>query len=370
MEKVCNEICREIHERIEERIEKPIRERRKKNKKKCKKKKCKKRCLCCNKWKCWTVSFFYWVVEYIIIKIIKWSIRVVCETIKVVVRLVKVVFTLIYSLIQIIVWLYRWIKCVLKGEKGFEDLPFLTLPVEVVIIHRNCEERNPIVEDLNYENLINRWILNADKIFRDRVKIIVTRHGKTKHMCSNEFFIMDSSNWFKKSWKYVKNLALIAGENSPRYLTIYIVKGFKGGKLGLHNPLFGSVFVAYNATETSLAHELGHALLWVNAGHTDVNGYLMATPESKRLSGINWPIESPKITSGERCTMRRSRWLNWTAKDAVVAIITGMVIIILLTPEPQILIPSILCEYVSPFMSKTFDCQVFWQGVEKAILPP
>jgi hypothetical protein len=76
-------ICEEIQEWVEEEVLEPIERRKTGTREKCKKRKCKKWCLCCNKWKCWIETFVYWVTEWVVRIVGKWTTRIVCETIHV-----------------------------------------------------------------------------------------------------------------------------------------------------------------------------------------------------------------------------------------------------------------------------------------------
>jgi len=225
-----------------------------------------------------------------------------------------------------------------KGRDGLNKLRYLACGLEVVIIDRDRNEKNSIWKT-NYQQTINSWILTSSQILKDGARIGVYKKGRIKQMYSKEFFRIDSSNWWSQAQEWVKNGVFLVGENHPRHLTLYIIEKFFGNKSGLHNPFYGSVFVAYDAHETTLAHEIGHAILWYNAKHTNSDGYLMAPSPEQRMKGLP-PGKSPRITLGERCIMRRSRWLDWSGREvagasAAAVAVAGASIVILFSPTGE-----------------------------------
>ncbi len=138
------------------------------------------------------------------------------------------------------------------------------------------------------------------------------RRGEMRRTTSAALYELDASSAGAKVWEWVKAIPLLVGRDSPRYLTVYAIGAIKGAE-ALHQPLFGSVFILKGGPETSLCHEIGHALLTVaNAYHSNRRGHLMYVPWDKRQADSNWPRDVPKLSRNERCTMRRSRWLDWS----------------------------------------------------------
>lgn len=293
-------VCEEYKEWVEEKIEEPVGEWQAKAEEKCKKKKCKKWCLCCNKWVCWIEIAFYWVVKWIVRIVLKWLIYVIC-------RVISVLLTLFLTILNIIGWPVKWLWCIVWGSGDLDKLPLHTLRVEVLIVDYDDDTKNSITGDELDERL-----KHADRILRQRAKIAVERDGAIRRMQSKALFRIDASSFGAKVSEYLKGLGLLLGRNSWRRLTVYAVGSVQGAE-GLHLPLYGSVFIEPGTPDTTLCHELGHALLGVgNTYHSGTLDHLMHTPPDEREQAANWPKDTPKLSRNERCTMRRSRWLDWS----------------------------------------------------------
>lgn len=291
-------VCEEYKRWIEEEVETPLKEKVKKTRKKCKKKKCKKWCACCNKWKCWIETAFYWVVRWIVTIIGRWVIYTIC-------RIISALITLIITALNLLWMPIKWFWCMMWGKGDLKKLPLRKLEVEVVVIDYDEKTKNPV----NAADIDTR-ISYADRILREEARISVSRKGKFKRRYSKSLYRIDGSNFSAKVSEYLKGVWDLIGRNSARYLTVFIVAKIEGLD-GLHLPLYGSVFIGAISEDTTLCHELGHALLSVvNTYDLNEKGYLMhADPVIREY---NWPANVPKITKGERCTMRRSRWLEWS----------------------------------------------------------
>jgi len=312
--------CQEYKRRVEERLEEPVRVQKVGARERCKKRKCKKWCLCCNKWVCWVETFFYWVVEWLVRIIVKWLIYVLC-------RVVSAILTLLYTALT-------WIKGLLciyararnsQGHGHPDKMPAAVddieegelmplalralrrLEVEVVIIDRDRAARNEIALDE-----FDARIADADRILQENARIEVVRRGKIRRNVSPALFELNASSFQAKIGEWLKAVGLLLGRDSVRHLTIYVVGRIEGAE-ALHQPFYGSIFVVAGNPHTSLAHELGHALLSVgNMGHSDVVGNLMYVPWTKREAEVHWPVGTPALTQEQWCAMRRSRWLNWS----------------------------------------------------------
>jgi len=300
MEEQMAKICEKYKEWVEEKIEKPINERIKKTRKKCKKKKCKKWCLCCNKWFCWLEVFFLTIVRWIITIVGKWLVYVVC-------RIISAIITLGLTLLNLAGWPVKYLWCIIWGRSDLEKLPMRTLQLEVIIIDKNENTKNPITE-----KEINERIADADRILREEARIKVKRRGKIKRSVSASLYELDASSLGSKIAEWLKGIFLLWGRDSVRYLTVYAVGEIKGA-LALHLPMYGSVFILAGNPDTSLCHEIGHCLLTVfNAYHSKKTGHLMYVPWTDRERDSGWPKSVPKLSRNERCSMRRSRWLDWS----------------------------------------------------------
>jgi hypothetical protein len=308
-------ICTDYKEWVEEKVLDPIEKKKKGEKQKCKKKKCKKWCLCCNKWKCWIVTFFYWVVEWVVRIVGKWVVYAIC-------RIISALLTFLWTALH---WL-KWFLCNYprrssrkepfpdhsmpsddESQKPLEERPLKTLRLEVVIIDKDKDTLNPI----SNSELDDR-IAKADRVLRESARIEVKRKGKIRRDISSSLYLLDASSFAAKVSEWLKAIVLLIGRDSVRHLTVYAVGNIQGAD-GLHQPLYGSVFITQGSPDTTLAHELGHALLSVaNAGHVDDKGNLMFTPAVTREMDANWPKDAPTLKRGQWCAMRRSRWLDWS----------------------------------------------------------
>ncbi|MCK4822108.1 hypothetical protein KA005_40470, partial [bacterium] len=269
-----------------------------------------------NKWKCWIVTFFYWVVEWVARIVGKWIIYTIC-------RIVSALLTLGWTILIGLKWLWCNIPRVEKEQEDKRprqpdavadsqiplDLrPLKRLQIEVVIIDKDETTKNPVDPDE-----IDDRIAKADRILKAAAGIEVKRKGKIRRDQSSSLYLLDSSSFSAKVSEWLKAIFLLIGRDSVRYLTVYVVGNIEGTSGGLHQPLYGSVFITGGTPHTTLAHELGHALLSVaNAGHVDEKGNLMFVPWDKRQEDSGWPTETPTLTQSQWCSMRRSRWLDWT----------------------------------------------------------
>ena len=293
-------ICEEYKEWVEDKIETPIEQQEQRTKKKCKKKKCKKWCLCCNKWFCWLATFFIWVVKWIVKIVGKWFIYIVC-------RIVSAILTLVLTILNIFSWPVKWIWCIFWGDGDLEQLPMRKLRIEVLIVDYDHETRNPCTI-----SELDKRIEYANRILRARARITVERTSAIRRMNSKALYRIDASSLSGKISEYLKGLFLLLGRNSWRHLTVYVVGGVSGAE-GLHLPLYGSIFIEPGTPDTTLCHEIGHALLAVwNTYHSSTLDHLMHTPPDERERACGWPKGLPKLSRNERCTMRRSRWLDWS----------------------------------------------------------
>lgn len=296
-------ICEDFKKWVEEQVETPIEEQRSKSWQECKKKKCKKWCLCCNRWVCAIVTAFYWVVRWVIVWVLKWVLYVVC-------RIVSVVLTLVLTLLNIAGWPVKYLWCSFWGDRDIDKLPLHELFVEVLIVDYDDNNQNPVVVAK-----IDQWIEHADRILRARANISVKRSSAIRRMQSKALFRIDSSDAGGKVSEYLKGIGTLMGRNSWRNLTVYIVSTIEGSE-GLHLPLYGSVFIEPENADTTLCHELGHALLSLgNARHDDREDRLLHTPAGGpggREPACGWPKSLPTLSRNERCTMRRSRWLEYS----------------------------------------------------------
>jgi len=117
--------------------------------------------------------------------------------------------------------------------------------------------------------------------------------------------------WASLPKESLKGLGLLLGRENPMRLTVHAVGGIEGAE-AVHQPFYGSVFMVKGNPETTLAHELGHALLSVDQmGHSPRPANLMHVPWDERERSAPWPKEPPELTVNQWCTMRNSRWLNW-----------------------------------------------------------
>jgi len=288
-------VCEDYKEWIEEEVETPLQERVEETVEKCKERPCKKWCLCCNKWFCWLEVVVYWVTRWIVTIVGKWLVYVIC-------RIVSVLFTLGLTILNILGWPLKYLWCIFGG-----GLPMRPLQVEVVIVDQSRDEANPATEDD-----IDARLAHADRILRSAARISVKRHGDTRRMVSPALWEIDSSSFVSNVGEFLKGIGLLLGRNDARHLTVYAVGIIKGAE-GVHLPFYGSVFLGPNTPDTTLAHELGHALLsFGNAYHSSISGALMFTPPDQRETAANWPTDLPTLSHNEKCTMRRSRWLDWS----------------------------------------------------------
>lgn len=288
------QICETYKEKVEEKISKPISERIEKTKKNCKKKKCKKWCLCCNKWFCWLAVFYLYLVKWIVEIIVKWIPYIVC-------RIISIFFTLILTILNILSWPVQYLYCIIFK---LEILPIRALRIEVVIIDSE-KEKNDISE-----SEIKESIRHSDRILREEARIKVELLGEIKQKTSNSLYRIDARSPGIKEW--LKGLVLLLGRNSARNITVYAVKSIEGSE-ATHLLLYGSVFIKKGNPDTTLCHELGHCLLSIfNTYHNKNKGYLMYIPAIDRQSDCNWPTDVPRLSKNERCTMRRSRWLDYS----------------------------------------------------------
>ena len=177
------------------------------------------------------------------------------------------------------------------------------LELEVVIIDKDLATQNPI-----RPAELDERIRDADRILRERAKIRVRRRGEIVRKISPRLYEVEGSF---EDW--LKGADQLLGRDNPRHLTVYAV-GEIADHAGLHQPFFGSVFVQAGNPPTTLAHEIGHALLGVGRmGHSPDSTNLMFednTPERV----VGWPDATPKLTELQWCSMRQSRWLNWSWK--------------------------------------------------------
>jgi len=299
--------CDEYQEWVEKEIRERIKRKRQGRREKCKRKKCKKWCLCCNKWFCWIETFIYWVVEWIVRIVGEWILYVVC-------RIVTALVSLFLLGLSIAGWIFKWGYCMFWGRSDMDKLPMKELQIEVVIVHKDEETRNPITE-----RTIDQYIYYADMILHQEARITVKRRGKIRETVSSSLWRLDASSVGAKIREWVKAIFLLIGRDNPRYLTVYAIGGIQNAE-ALHQPLFGSVFIVDGNPDTTLAHELGHALLafW-NAWHSKKKGHLMYVPWTEREDDSGWTAQTgvPKLSRNERCTMRRSRWLehSWIPFD-------------------------------------------------------
>lgn len=293
-------VCESYKEWVEEEIEQPIQEYVETTVKKCKERPCKKWCLCCNKWLCWLEIVGLWIVRWIVTIVGKWLIYVIC-------RIISVLWTGLITALNILGWPVKYLWCIAWGPDDLDKMPLHALQVEVVIVDKDETTLNPTTAAD-----IDARIEHADRILRERAKISVKRNGDAHRMVSSALYEIDASTFLAKAGEFLKGLALLLGRNDARHLTVYAVGSISGAE-GLHLPLYGSVFLGPGTPDTTLAHELGHALLSVgNTYHSSVAGHLMYTPPDKRETDANWPKETPGMSRNEMCTMRRSRWLDWS----------------------------------------------------------
>lgn len=293
-------ICQDYKKRVEEKVETPVTERIKKTREKCKKKKCKWWCACCNKWFCWLEIFFLTIVRWIITIVVKWVVYVVC-------RIVSALITLGLTLLNLAGWPVKYLWCIFWGGGDLEKLPMRTLQLEVIIIDKDENTTNPITE-----KEIDEQVAHADRILREEARITVKRRGKIRRDISASLYELDASSLGAKIVEWLKAFSLLLGRDSPRYLTVYAIGAIKGAE-ALHQPVYGSAFTLAGNPDTSLCHEIGHALLTIfNAYHSKKRGHLMYVPWDERERDSGWPKSVPKLSRNERCTMRRSRWLDWS----------------------------------------------------------
>jgi hypothetical protein len=183
-----------------------------------------------------------------------------------------------------------------------------TLEVEVIIIDKDNEVRNPISE----AELIQR-VNDADRILSERAKIRVKLRGPVSRTVSRSLYDIDAASTAGSLSEWLKGLLQLLGRDNPRHLTVYAVGTISGEPVGLHQPLYGSVFVVRDMPHTTLAHELGHALLSIDRmGHRADSTNLMHPYVNRRELGVSWPRGTPTLTEDQWCSMRQSRWLNWS----------------------------------------------------------
>jgi len=296
------QICEDFKKKVEEEWAEPIRRRRAGIKRECEKKRCRKICLCCNKWFCWISIFWYWVVEWVFIFIVKWVVYTVC----------RVVSSLI-TLLLLVAWIAWRIFCAidtqdatLEQQSNLNLRETTTLQVEVVIVDKSEVTKNPITEAE-----IDARIRDADRILQERARIEVTRRGEIRRTISERLYSIDASSFASGVGEWFRDVPLLIGRDNPRYLTVYAVGEFIGPVDGVHQPVFGSVFIRPGTADTTLAHELGHALLALNKmGHSeDKRNLMFATGELE--AAVSWPRNTPTLEVEQWCSMRQSRWLNW-----------------------------------------------------------
>jgi hypothetical protein len=301
-------ICQTFKRKVEEKLEEPIRRRKLKFKEKCRRKKCRRICLCCNKWFCSISWVFYWVVEYVVRIVVKWVPYVVCRILSSVISLVLIGLYL--------AWL-AW--CAYEGRdrqmtveeaRELSDIrlrPMRTLEIEVVIIDKSESIRNPITP-----NELDARIADANRIYKERAHIEVKRVGEIRRDVSASLYELEGTDFPSKSGEWFKLVGLVLGRDNPVRATVYAVgRVGEGDTQGRHHAPFGSVFTVAGASETSLAHELGHLL--GHSGHSTEKGNLMEATAA-REDEVSWPKTTPHLTVEQWCSMRKSRWLKWTAK--------------------------------------------------------
>lgn len=296
--------CQEYKEWVEEKWEEPIKSRKSGYKQECKKKKCKKKCLCCNKWTCSLLTFWYWLVEWVIRIIAKWIVYVTCRTIVVLLTLLDAIWNGLWGL---------YCKISTAGTKSPTDIERLndlnlrsmkTLRLQAVIVDRDDKTSNQVTEAS-----LKAMIAAADRILTERAHIRVKQKGSTRRTTSKALYDMEGGSAGGVG-EWVLNIGRLIGRDSPLHMTVYAVGRIGGGAQGVHYPLYGSVFVTRDSQVTTLCHELGHALLNVGAdGHDPEIKNLMYAGDNEAAAG--WPSTTPTLTPAQWCAMRTSRWLDF-----------------------------------------------------------
>jgi hypothetical protein len=230
------------------------------------------------------------------------------------------IITSLFGLVVLVLFLLRLLYCavVVPAISHGRSLPGLpasdlsshsmrTLEVEVIIIDKDNALRNPI----NEADLIQR-VNDADRILRERARIAVKLHGPISRSVSRSLYHLDAAGAAGTLSEWLKGPLQLLGRDNPRHLTVYAVGTISGAE-GLHEPLYGSVFVVRDNPHTTLAHEIGHALLSIDRmGHRADSTNLMHTPAADRQDAVSWPRGTPTLTEDQWCSMRQSRWLNWS----------------------------------------------------------
>jgi len=226
----------------------------------------------------------------------------------------------VFSLILLIPFLLRFVYCALvfplithgrslpgPSASDVSHHSMRTLEIEVVIIDKDGQVKNPITG-----SELSARIRDADRILRERARIKVQLHGSIQRSISQQLYDIDASGSAQDLSEWLKGPLQLLGRNNPRHLTVYAVGTINGRHDGLHEPLYGSVFVLRGNGPTVMAHELGHALLSIgNMGHRADTTNLMY-PNTDRERAVSWPKGSPTLTEDQWCAMRQSRWLKWS----------------------------------------------------------
>lgn len=114
---------------------------------------------------------------------------------------------------------------------------------------------------------------------------------------------ISASSFGSKVGEFLKGIVLLLGRDDARHLTAYVVGTIEGAE-GLHLPLYGSVFLGPGTPDTTLAHELGHALRSVgNTYHL----HDAAQPVARLVVGTVRRVALPTM-SGRRRTIA-GKWI-------------------------------------------------------------
>lgn len=222
-------------------------------------------------------------------------------------RIGNALLTLALTGLNLLGWPMKWLWCTFLREGDLEKLPMRDLKLEVIIVDESEKNQNPCTNEE-----VDDRIQHANRILRETARIAVQRESAISRIQSGHLFRIESSGVRGKVTEYMKGVFFLLGRSDWRHLTVYVV-GSVSGAGGLHLPVYGSVFIEPGGADTTLCHEIGHALLGLgNTYHSAKAGHLMATPPSKREGACDWPRGVPILSRNERCTMRRSRWLDWS----------------------------------------------------------
>lgn len=297
--------CREIQERVETRI--------RKTREKCRRRKCKRWCLCCNKWLCWTETFFLTVVS--------WPIRIVCEVVDGFLNFIGLIAGILAAIPGIgrifreltslgieLTWRLLGLPGTIADIFGWDGTKRLRINVMIL-----SDSKGPVTS----EAALNPFIAEAQTIYDDfKIKLIVEdirvntveAPGYVLDVGCNGGALVDdlglAGGWFEihaneYSSGFHGNGRRLIGYGGP--ITVFVVRDVEG-KSGCSLAFFSDYVTIEGGLPTPnarcLAHELGHACGWT--AHSENSDNLMHSPCGGR-----------HLTKWQKVVIRSSRHVTY-----------------------------------------------------------